>query len=66
MLRALPAPGGGDVVSRGMVSDIFVADGKAFFSISVPAAEAERFEGLRREAERRAAELPGLSSAMVR
>ncbi|RIY02131.1 MRP family ATP-binding protein [Aureimonas flava] len=65
MLRELPAPGGGDVVSRKMVSDIFVADGRAFFSISVPAAEAERFEGLRREAERRAAEVPGLSSAMV-
>ncbi len=65
VLSALPAPGGGDVVSRGMVSDIFIADGKAFFSISVPAAEAQRFEGLRQEAERRAAAVPGLSSAMV-
>ncbi|WP_279479981.1 Mrp/NBP35 family ATP-binding protein [Aureimonas sp. SK2] len=65
MLRELPAPGGGDVVSRGMVSDVFVADGKAFFSLSVPAAEAERFEGLRQEAERRAAAVPGLTSAMV-
>ena len=65
-LRQLPAPdGGADIVSRGMVSDIFVADGKAFFSLTVPASEAERFEPMRQEIERRVAALEGVSSAMV-
>ncbi|WP_182085441.1 Mrp/NBP35 family ATP-binding protein [Aureimonas sp. ME7] len=65
ILEDMPAPGGGNVVSRGMVSDIFIADGKAFFSLSVPASEADRFEGLRQEAERRVASVPGVQSAMV-
>ncbi len=65
-LRRLPAPdGGADVVSRNMVSDIFIADGKAFFSLTVPAAEAERFEPLRQEIERQVAALDGIASAMV-
>ncbi|WP_062227311.1 Mrp/NBP35 family ATP-binding protein [Aureimonas frigidaquae] len=65
-LRRLPAPdGGADVVSRNMVSDIFIADGKAFFSLTVPAAEAERFEPLRQEIERQVAALDGIGSAMV-
>ena len=32
----------GDIVSLGMVSDIFIADGKVFFSITVPAERARR------------------------
>ncbi|WP_062231159.1 Mrp/NBP35 family ATP-binding protein [Aureimonas sp. N4] len=66
VLRSLPAPdGGADVVSRDMVSDIFVADRKAFFSLSVAASDAERFEGFRQEAERRVAEVEGIDTAMV-
>ncbi|WP_427023754.1 P-loop NTPase [Aureimonas ureilytica] len=66
VLRSIPTPdGGGDVVSRDMVSDIFVADRKAFFSLSVAASEAERFEGFRKEAERRVAEIEGIDTAMV-
>ncbi|WP_062203888.1 Mrp/NBP35 family ATP-binding protein [Aureimonas sp. AU12] len=66
VLRAIPMPdGGADAVSRGMVSEIFVASGKAFFSLSVPASDAERFEGFRREAERRVGELDGIEAAMV-
>ncbi|MBB3998139.1 Mrp/NBP35 family ATP-binding protein [Aureimonas pseudogalii] len=65
-LRDIPMPGGGpDVVTRGMVSEIFVGDGKAFFSLSVPASEADRFEGFRREAERVVTEIDGIRSAMV-
>ena len=37
----------GDIVSLGMVSDIFIADGKVFFSITVPAARAQELEPLR-------------------
>ncbi len=66
VLRAIPMPDGGeDVVTRGMVSDIFVADRKAFFSLSVASSEADVFEGFRREAERRVAEIEGVETAMV-
>jgi ATP-binding protein involved in chromosome partitioning len=66
LLKGMEAPDGkGDVVSRGMVSDIFIADGKAFFSLSVPAAEAERFEPFCREIERRVVAIDGISNALV-
>ena len=41
-LRGLGSPElpGGDIVSLGLVSDVFVADGKVFFSITVPAERA--------------------------
>ncbi|BDA85879.1 iron-sulfur cluster carrier protein [Aureimonas sp. SA4125] len=66
VLKSLEAPDGrGDVVGRGMVSDIFIADGKAFFSLSVPAAAAEMFEPFRRRAEIEVAKLDGITSAMV-
>lgn len=57
--------GSGDIVARGLVSDIFVADRKAFFSLTVPAAEAERFEPVRKAAERAAIGVEGVDSAMV-
>ncbi|GGD27855.1 iron-sulfur cluster carrier protein ApbC [Aureimonas glaciei] len=66
VLKSLVAPDGrGDVVGRGMVSDIFIADGKAFFSLSVPAASAEVFEPFRRLAEAEVAKLDGITSVMV-
>ncbi|RFC66268.1 MRP family ATP-binding protein [Fulvimarina endophytica] len=66
ILAAMKAPdGGGDVVSRNIVSDIFVADGKAFFSLSVPAKDAELFEPFRRDAERHIEKLDGVGKAMI-
>ena len=66
ILKALPAPDGeGDVVSRGMVSDIFIADGKAFFSLSVPAAAAQAFEPFCRTIEGEVAAIEGIDSALV-
>ncbi|MFD2236316.1 Mrp/NBP35 family ATP-binding protein [Aureimonas populi] len=66
VLKEMPAPdGAGDIVSRGLVSDVFIADGKAFFSLTVPAALAERFEPFRQEAERRVSQVEGVSSAMI-
>ncbi|EAU42491.1 mrp-related protein [Fulvimarina pelagi HTCC2506] len=66
ILGDMKAPdGGGDVVSRGMVSDIFVADGKAFFSLTVPAKDADKFEPFRKEAERYIEQLDGITKAMV-
>lgn len=65
-LRTITGPdGGGDIVSLGLVSDIFIADGKAFFSITVPAARARELEPLRETAERAVKSIPGIVGAMV-
>ena len=55
----------GDVVSLGLVSDIFIADGKVFFSITVPADRAQQLEPLRAAAERAVKDLPGVAGAVV-
>ncbi|MEP9396737.1 Mrp/NBP35 family ATP-binding protein [Mesorhizobium sp. KR2-14] len=55
----------GDIVSLGLVSEIFVADSKVFFSITVPAARAQELEPLRAAAERAVKSIPGVVSAMV-
>ncbi|MCQ0986533.1 Mrp/NBP35 family ATP-binding protein [Jiella sp. LLJ827] len=54
-----------DVVSRGIVSDIFIADGKAFFSLTVPADQAQLFEPFCRRIEQQVATLDGVTKAMV-
>ncbi|MEP4115831.1 MAG: iron-sulfur cluster assembly protein, partial [Nitratireductor sp.] len=52
-LRSIKGPDfEGDIVSLGLVSEIFVADGKVFFSITVPAERAQQLEPLRAAAER--------------
>ena len=55
----------GDIVSLGLVSDIFIADGKIFFSITVPAARAQALEPLRAAAERAVKAIPGVTGAVV-
>jgi ATP-binding protein involved in chromosome partitioning len=65
-LATVDAPdGSGDIVSLGMVSEIFIADGKVFFSITVPAARAQEMEPLRAAAERVVKAIPGVAGAMV-
>jgi len=54
-----------DIVSLGMVSEIFIADGKVFFSITVPAERAKELEPLREAAERAVKSLPGVQNAVV-
>ncbi|MDH7784393.1 ATP-binding protein involved in chromosome partitioning [Ochrobactrum sp. 19YEA23] len=54
-----------DVVSLGLVSDIFIADGKVFFSITVPAERADGLEPMRVAAEKAVKEIPGVSGALV-
>lgn len=54
-----------DIISLGLISNIFTADGKAFFAISIPAEEAPLWEGLRREAEQAAAQTAGIKRAFV-
>jgi ATP-binding protein involved in chromosome partitioning len=55
----------GDIVDLGMVSDIFIADSKVFFSITVPAARAQELEPLRAAAERVVKAIPGVAGAVV-
>jgi ATP-binding protein involved in chromosome partitioning len=55
----------GDIVSLGMVSDIFIADAKVFFSITVPVARAQELEPLRAAAERVVKAIPGVAGAVV-
>jgi ATP-binding protein involved in chromosome partitioning len=55
----------GDIVSRGMVSDVFISDKKVYFSITVPADRATELEPLRMAAERTVAAMPGVSGALV-
>ena len=54
-----------DIVRRGMVSDVVIADGKVMFSITVPAERAEAFEPMRQAAETAVRGVPGVSGAMV-
>src|SRR5690606_16432274 len=55
----------GDIVSLGLVSDIFIANGKVFFSITVPAERAQALEPLRAAAERAVKAVPGVEGAVV-
>ena len=65
-VASVPVPDGkADAVTRGMVSEIFVADGKAFFSLSVASREAESYEPFRRAVEAAVVSVEGVSSAMV-
>ena len=54
-----------DVVALGMVSDIFISDGKVYFSITVPADRADELEPLRQAAERAVKAIPGVKGALV-
>ena len=65
-LKSIIAPGGQtDIVSAGLVSDIFIAKGKVFFSLTVPAEQADRLESLRKAAEDAVRQLPGVDKATV-
>jgi ATP-binding protein involved in chromosome partitioning len=65
-LRSVSGPDfSGNVVDLGMLSEIFIADGKVFFSITVPAARADQMEPLRAAAERVVKAIPGVTGAVV-
>lgn len=55
----------GDLVSLGLLSEIFVSDGRVAFSITVPAERAQALEPLRQAAEKVVREIPGVETAMV-
>jgi ATP-binding protein involved in chromosome partitioning len=55
----------GNIVEMGMVSDVFVSDGKAYFSITVPAERARELEPMRQAAERVVKQIPGMKGAFA-
>jgi ATP-binding protein involved in chromosome partitioning len=65
-LRAIRGPDDDrDIVRRGMVSDIVIANGRVMFSITVPAERAEAYEPMRQAAETAVRTMPGVAGAMV-
>ena len=64
-LGHIAGPEGVSLPSTGKLSDIVVADGKVFFSITVDAAAVEAWEAIRERAQKAVAALPGVQSAMV-
>ena len=55
----------GNIVDMGLVSDVFISDGKAYFSITVPAERAKELEPLRVAAARVVKEKPGMTGAFA-
>lgn len=55
----------GNIIDLGMVSDIFISDGKVYFSINVPAARARELEPLRAAAENVVKGVSGVKGALV-
>jgi ATP-binding protein involved in chromosome partitioning len=53
----------GNLVDLGLVSDVFLKDGKAYFSITVPIDRADELEPLRQAAEKVVKDVPGISAA---
>ena len=52
----------GNIVDLGLVSEVLLKDGRASFSITVPAARAEELEPLRQAAEKVVRDIPGITS----
>ena len=64
-LGNIASPAGVSLPSTGKLSDIVVADGKVFFSITVDAGAVEAWEAVRERAQKAVAALPGVQSVMV-
>lgn len=54
-----------DIVSLGLVSEIFISDGKVFFSITVPDERAQELEPLREAAQKVVEAMDGVKAAIV-
>jgi ATP-binding protein involved in chromosome partitioning len=61
-LRRIKGPDlDGNIIDLGMVSEVLIKDGRAYFSITVPQSRAEELEPLRQAAEKVVKDLPGLA-----
>jgi ATP-binding protein involved in chromosome partitioning len=61
-LRQIEAPGGGDIVSQGLLSEIVISSGKVYFSISIQPEQAKAFEPARQKAEALVKGMPGVKA----
>jgi ATP-binding protein involved in chromosome partitioning len=64
-LAKVMSPRGVSLTEANVLSPITVGDGKVFCSITVDAAEARAWEGVRAQAEQAVRAIPGVSAAMV-
>jgi ATP-binding protein involved in chromosome partitioning len=64
-LARVAAPDGTPLTRVKVLSDIVVADGKVFFSITVDAASVKAWEPVRKQAEEAVKAVPGVASALV-
>src|SRR5690242_9115433 len=64
-LGKIASPEGVPLPATGKLSDIIVADGKVFFSITVDAAAVQAWEAIRERAQKAIAALSGVQSVMV-
>ena len=64
-LARVKVPNGESLVDAGILSEIFVADGKVFFSLNVGVDEAKAFEPVRADAEACVKAIAGVKSAAV-
>lgn len=66
LLQSVIYPGSDQsIVDLKMVSEIFITDGKAYFSVSVPSDVADKMEPLRLEAQKAAQHVDGIHTAVV-
>ena len=64
-LKSITLPEGGTLAGSGMVSDVFIAEGKVYFAITVPADKVEAFEAARLAATKAVEALSGVSQALI-
>jgi ATP-binding protein involved in chromosome partitioning len=64
-LGTVASPDGGPLPATGKLSDIVVADGKVFFSITVDAGAVQDWEAVRERAQQAVRALPDVQSVMV-
>ncbi|TPW32466.1 Mrp/NBP35 family ATP-binding protein [Martelella alba] len=64
-LKAINLPEGGNLADSGMVSDIFIAEGKVYFSLTVTPDRAEAMEPVRQQAIAAVRALDGVSEALI-
>ena len=64
-LGKIASPAGVPLPATGKLSDIVVADGKVFFSITVDAGAVQEWEAVRERAQKAVGALPGVQSVMV-
>ncbi len=64
-LKSVIVPGGPDLPSSGLLSEIVVSKDKVYFALNVPQGEAEAYEALRKAAETTVKSIAGVANAIV-